>query len=157
MTAQTPAPAAAPGAAGRAPALDLLVASELQEHLLAASNDLERLDTLLADASTTLMERFTGSCGRLEALLADARHAALHADHRPLLDDLAGAVTALQFQDMAAQLIAHTHQRLRSCADLLARETFGADEDGPALVEAPPQRPNPVTQAEMDAGSIELF
>ena len=29
-----------------------------------------------------------------------------------------------------------------------------ADRSG---VEAPPQRPNPVTQAEMDAGSIELF
>ena len=31
------------------------------------------------------------------------------------------------------------------------------DEDGEALVEAAPLRPNPVTQDEMDAGSIELF
>ena len=27
----------------------------------------------------------------------------------------------------------------------------------PGVVEEPPQRPNPVTQDEMDAGSIELF
>ena len=31
------------------------------------------------------------------------------------------------------------------------------DEDGAALIEDAPLRPNPVTQDEMDAGSIELF
>jgi hypothetical protein len=67
-------------------------------------------------------------------------------------------VTALQFQDMASQLIAHTHRRLRHCADQLAREVMGDDdEDGCAVVEEAPPRPNPVTQDEMDAGSIELF
>ena len=69
----------------------------------------------------------------------------------------AGAVTALQFQDMASQLIAHTRQRLRNCADRLAREAMGDDDDGDAVVEAAPLRPNPVTQDEMDAGSVELF
>ena len=34
---------------------------------------------------------------------------------------------------------------------------MGDDEDGIALIEAAPLRPNPVTQDEMDAGSIELF
>ena len=58
---------------------------------------------------------------------------------------------------MASQLIAHTHRRLRHCADRLARETMGGDDDGAAVVEDPPLRPNPVTQDEMDAGSIELF
>jgi hypothetical protein len=58
---------------------------------------------------------------------------------------------------MATQLIGHTTRRLRNCADRLARDTMGDDEDGPALVEDAPQRPNPVTQDEMDAGSIELF
>ena len=71
---------------------------------------------------------------------------------------LGGAITALQFQDMATQLIAHTSQRLRNCAAQLARDTFGMDdEDGAAVVEIAPLRPNPVTQDEMDAGSIELF
>ena len=31
------------------------------------------------------------------------------------------------------------------------------DEDGSAVVEEAPSNPNPVTQDEMDAGSIELF
>ena len=35
---------------------------------------------------------------------------------------------------MATQLIAHTSQRLRNCADQLARDTFGMDdEDGAAV------------------------
>ena len=34
---------------------------------------------------------------------------------------------------------------------------MGDDEDGEAVVESAPLRPNPVTQDEMDAGSIELF
>ena len=67
------------------------------------------------------------------------------------------AVTALQFQDMASQLIHHTNTRLRSCADQLARDALCDDADGEAVVETAPLRPNPVTQDEMDAGSVELF
>ena len=74
-----------------------------------------------------------------------------------VMKSLGVAITALQFQDMASQLIAHTHQRLRNCADRLANETMGEDEEGTAVVEAAPLRPNPVTQDEMDAGSVELF
>ena len=46
------------------------------------------------------------------------------------MQHLGGAVTALQFQDMASQLITHTDRRLRSCADRLARDAMGDDEDG---------------------------
>jgi hypothetical protein len=74
-----------------------------------------------------------------------------------VMAEMAGAITALQFQDMATQLIAHTSQRLRNCSDQIARDTFGDDEDGAAVVEMAPLKPNPVTQDEMDAGSIELF
>ncbi|HNG81284.1 MAG TPA: hypothetical protein PLW24_17550, partial [Burkholderiaceae bacterium] len=83
-----------------------------------------------------------------------------HLDSSALHDamqSLAGAVTALQFQDMASQLIAHTHRRLRACADQIASEAMGLDPEGEAVVEEAPLRPNPVTQDEMDAGSIELF
>jgi hypothetical protein len=73
------------------------------------------------------------------------------------MDHVAGAITALQFQDLASQLISHTGHRLRGCADRLARETMGDDDDGPAVVEDMPLHPNPVTQDEMSAGSIELF
>ena len=78
-------------------------------------------------------------------------------DLHTALQHLGRAITALQFQDLASQLVGHTQQRLRSCADRLACDTLTDDEDGPALATAAPERPNPVTQEEMDPGSIELF
>lgn len=126
------------------------LAADMQDELLAAGTELERLERLLSDAVDQLLDRF----GRAHALCGD-----LHDARQPALAaELRAAMTALQFQDMASQLIVHTNHRLRSCVDTLAREAFGDDdEDGGSVVEAPPQRPNPVTQAEMDAGSVELF
>ena len=65
----------------------------------------------------------------------------------------------MQFHDMSTQLIWHTTQVLQSCAFRLAAETMEADEEELDIPAAPlmPERPNPVTQSEMDAGSIELF
>jgi hypothetical protein len=133
--------------------LPLLAAADLQDHLMVAGNDLDRLQTLLADACNALMEAFYGASGQLQTLQPQigAEAAAQMQRH------LGGAITALQFQDMASQLIAHTQRRLRSCADQLANQAMGDDEDGYSVVEAMPLRPNPVTQDEMDAGSIELF
>ncbi len=142
----TPMPHAEPQDA----ALPLLLAADLQDHLMVAGHDLERLQRLLADTCDTLMARFHGALGQIDAApgagqLDGAR------------SQLAEAVTALQFQDLASQLIAHTHQRLRNCADLLAHDAFGPDAEGEAVIAPPPLRPNPVTQDEMDAGSVELF
>jgi len=139
--------------------MPLLVAADLQDKLLMATHDLDRLQALLAHACDELMLGFHGATQQLRAIAeapaGDARVAGL-ASNAAL--QLGSAVTALQFQDMASQLIAHTHQRLRNCADRLARETMGDDdEDGAAVVEAAPLHPNPVTQDEMDAGSVELF
>jgi len=139
--------------------LPLVAAAELQDSLMVASNDLDRLQRLLTDATETLMGHFYGASGKVGHL---SRLAAQHpeipeADLHETMQHLAGAVTALQFQDMASQLITHTLRRLRHCADQLAREVMGDDEDGTAVVEEAPLRPNPVTQDEMDAGSIELF
>ena len=134
---------------GDAGVVDARLAADMQDELLAAGTELERLERLLSDAVDQLLDRF----GRAHALVAesgDAHHAALSAE-------LLAAMTALQFQDMASQLIGHTERRLRSCADRLARDVMGDDEDGTAVVEEAPLRPNPVTQDEMDAGSIELF
>ena len=140
--------------------LPLLAAADLQDHLMVASNDLERLQRLLDDASETLSSHFYAATSqlndtlRLLSTLPDIDHGALHT----AMQDLAGAITALQFHDMATQLIAHTQKRLRSCADRIARDAMGDDdEDGSTIVEDGPGRPNPVTQDEMDAGSIELF
>ena len=115
---------------------------------------------LLDDASETLSGHFYGASSqindllRVAAALPDLDHGAMHG----AMQNLAGAITALQFHDMAIQLIAHPQKRLRSCADRIARDAMGEDdEDGSAIVEDGPGRPNPVTQDEMDAGSIELF
>ena len=71
---------------------------------------------------------------------------------------LHAAVTELQFQDMASQLIAHTSKVLQGCAYRLAADAMGSEEgEAVSFVEEVPDRPNPVTQDEMQAGSIELF
>jgi hypothetical protein len=141
--------------------LPLLAAADLQDHLMVASHDLERLQTLLEDACTALMGSFYGATDevrRMAATTAAPVTQAANADtFKQLSAHLGVAVTALQFQDMASQLIIHTSKRLRSCADRLARETMGEDEEGEAVAEEAPLRPNPVTQDEMDAGSVELF
>lgn len=153
LNPESPVPEPSPG-------LPLLVAADLQDDLMVASNDLERLQRLLDDASETLSGHFYGASSRINDFLRaaasapDDDHGAVHG----AMQDLAGAITALQFHDMAIQLIAHTQKRLRACADRIARDAMGEDdEDGPAIVEDGPGRPNPVTQDEMDAGSIELF
>jgi hypothetical protein len=99
-----------------------------------------------------------GFFGTLQ-LLQDL-HEAGQLDAAPLeraRNHLACAVKALQFQDMASQLITHTSGRLRNCADRLARDAFVGDEDGEAVVDEAPLRANPVTQSEMDTGFVELF
>jgi hypothetical protein len=139
--------------------LPALAATDLQDHLLMANNDLERLQRLLDDASQALMRHFTYASEHMDAALVHLE--ATQQGEPPTIREarmtLATAITALQFQDMATQLIAHTSHRLRNCADRLARDAMGDDEDEVGLVEDTPLRPNPVTQDEMDAGSIELF
>ena len=143
------------GGAGSSAGKAFLAAADLQDHLLTASNDLDRLQTLLADACDTLQAGFFGASQHLHDLRATALP-----DPQPVeraVAHLGAAVTALQFQDMASQLINHTRGRLRNCADRLARDAFDGDEDGDAVIEEAPLRPNPVTQSEMDTGFIELF
>jgi hypothetical protein len=129
------------------------LAAELQDDLLTVCNDLDRMQTLLSSACADLSQGFHGANALLAQGSAEASDAALR-EH--LAQTLARAVTALQFEDMATQLIAHTRRRLRHSADTLAVAAFG-DDDGEAVVEPAALRPNPVTQDEMDAGSIELF
>jgi hypothetical protein len=139
--------------------MPILAAADLQDSLLVAANDLERLERLLTHATEALLEHFHGA----SAVLTELRDAV---DHHPRLDDgqlrqamqhLGGAVVALQFHDMSSQLINHLLRRLHNCADRLARDAMGDDEDGEAIVAEAPQRLSPVVQDEVDAGSIELF
>lgn len=139
--------------------MPLMAAADLQDDLMTATNDLERLQRLLGDASDALLGHFYGASGQLNHLLhVMAQHPELNTrELHDAMQHLAGAITAMQFQDMASQLINHTSARLRSCADRLAAEAMGDDEEGETVVARPPLRPNPVTQDEMDAGSVELF
>ena len=50
-------------------ALPALAATELQDHLLVANNDLERLQRLLDDASQALMQHFTYASEHMDAAL----------------------------------------------------------------------------------------
>lgn len=143
--------------------IPLGLAADLQEHLLIACNDLERLDAILEEACTALMTSLQGELARLDAAggAATMGTTARAADGLAAVaggsrSALAGALSSLQFQDMASQLIRHTHSRLRSCADRLACAALD-DDEGEPVVEPAPLRPNPVTQAEMDVGSVDLF
>lgn len=132
----------------------VMVAAELQDSLLVVMRDLQRLEGLLNHATANLLARFDEA----NVLLAEqgpSEDASLHAARAALRS----AVTELQFHDMATQLITHTTQVLQGCAFRLAAETMGREEDELEMpvVSMQPERPNPVTQSEMDAGSIELF
>ena len=132
----------------------VMVAADLQDSLMVVMHDLHRLEGLLSHAADKLLENFGQANDALSdpvvgesVELTNARAA------------LRRAVTELQFQDMASQLIWHTTKVLQGCAFRLAAEAMGHEEgeDAAPFIEMAPDRPNPVTQSEMDAGSIELF
>ena len=134
--------------------LPVTLVTDLQDALLMAMTDLRRLEGLLDHATSNLLERFGAANHGLAALVNNHSEALDEVRH-----SLHQAVTELQFHDMATQLIAHTSRVLQACAFSLASEVMGdSAEEAAAPVEGlAPGRPNPVTQSEMQAGSVELF
>ena len=134
--------------------MPVMVAADVQDALLVALRDLQRLEGLLNHATSNLLERFDDVNGQLAGPQAQQMVALDGAR-----ETLRMAVMELQFHDMSSQLIAHIAQILQGCASQLAVATMGEDEGDadPALLPQIPDRPNPVTQSEMEAGSIELF
>jgi len=134
--------------------LPVNLVADIQDSLLMAMTDLKRLEGLLDHATGNLLERFSTANHALGNL-------ATQKDTDDLLSirhSLHQAVTELQFHDMATQLIVHTGKVLQGCAWKLADETMEPEEDElPLYVDPTPDRPSPVTQNEMDAGSIDLF
>lgn len=139
--------------------LSLNAATELRDHLLVATDDIERLRRLLVQASESLTGHFHGAASDMKGLLRlAARHPEI--DTAPLhaaMDHLAGAITSLQFQDMASQLLARTEQRLNYCADRLALAAMGDDQGTTVALGAPAGSRGLVAQDERDTGSVELF
>ncbi len=133
--------------------LPVNLVANLQDSLLMAVTDLQRLEGLLDHATANLMERF-GTANQALGELHESRQAELG----PIRTSLHQAVTELQFHDMATQLIVHTGKVLQSCAWRLAEEAMEPEEgEVPLGLDPMPERPSPVTQSEMDAGSIDLF
>ncbi|MDO9438619.1 hypothetical protein [Hydrogenophaga sp.] len=133
--------------------LPVHLVADLQDALLMAMTDLQRLEGLLDHATGNLLERF-GSANQALSHLGAERADELE----PIRHNLHQAVTELQFHDMATQLIVHTGKVLQSCAWRLADQAMERDDDElPLHLDPMPERPSPVTQSEMDAGSIDLF
>lgn len=118
-----------------------------------AMTDLHRLEGLLDHATDNLLDRF-GSANHALTQLVDVDTEQL----QPIRHSLHQAVTELQFHDMATQLIVHTGKVLQACAWKLADSAMEPEEDElPLELDVLPDRPSPVTQSEMEAGSIDLF
>ena len=134
--------------------LPVMVDAEVQDSLLVVMHDLHRLEGLISHATDNLLERFGVANQNLtESNVGDSP------ELQAAREALRSAVTELQFQDMASQLIWHTTKVLQGCAFRLAAEAMGLDEgeEEASCGDIMPERPNPVTQSEMDAGSIDLF
>lgn len=112
----------------------------------AIAADLERLKTLIAEAGDRLAASF--------AVIGEVvpRTAGDESRRRRVEQAVAVAVTALQFQDMATQLTQHAQNRLAVLQACL--KTLSDGEADPLLATT---RMQPVRQAGMGAGSIELF
>ena len=142
---ENPTPKSAPMA--------LLAAADLQDSLMGASNDLDRLQRLLSDAPETLTGHFYGASRQINKLSL----LAAHQSRLQGLPDLPGWPESNLHLALGHLSGAVTTRGLRHCADRLARDVMGDDEDGATMMTDAPLRPNPVTQDEMDASSIELF
>jgi hypothetical protein len=134
----------------------------LSVEIAASRADLQRLDALLAGAVATLVESF-------------CTIVALSAGREEFAIPLERAATALQFQDLASQLIAHTRLRMDDMTrigeelDRLDASLAAGKAPAAALAESGARLTacaramlannlhQPVRQRELDAGSIELF
>lgn len=126
--------------------LTVRLAVDMQDELLAAGTELERLERLLGDAVDQLIDRF----GRAHALC----DAGPGAPRDEIASELRAAMTALQFQDLASQLIGHSRRRIASVADCLGNAAMGGDDGADVRWVG---RGCPVAQRAVDAGSVELF
>jgi hypothetical protein len=128
--------------------LDMHDAENVQRAALecnAIAADLERLKTMIADAGDQLLVSFNV----VSALAPES--ARNEEEQRRLAGAVRSAITALQFQDMANQLTSHAQRRLAALHEALAQLSDGVD---PLLATT---RMQPVRQAGMGAGAIDLF
>jgi len=157
--------------------------SQIEQHLdeLAAETrsaraELEQLKELLSDAILRLVTSFSALYGLAERGQATAPEGGINADFAQQVNK---AVTALQFQDMANQLVGHIDTRVAAIEQLTGSSAkaptlapvlraqhmpqheqrhAALDELGAAVIAAHGRRrDSPVAQARAAQGSAELF
>ncbi len=110
--------------------------------LSSVSEDLGRLDQILSDA-----------IGQLLISFSEIQRMAAERDISEIERAAQEAVTALQFQDMASQLIAHCRKKLAH-PDSESSESFSATHFTSTQIL---RHIGPVSQSQFGEGSIELF
>lgn len=129
----------------------------IHETLKATDADLQQLDVMLSHHSERLLAAFEGAMETVnEAKHAPAANLALTIESvQQLRQQLAQAVLHLQFQDISSQMLGHCQVRLQACQTLLEQVQTQPSQLAEAMAIPPFQ--SPVTQASLDAGTIELF
>lgn len=116
-----------------------------------ATEDIARLQSLLSDAAETLLASFNA----IDSLCRSGGETDAVSMH------IQRAVTALQFQDLASQLIGHTRQRLGYVEENLRKLQGPREKNAKAgcAIDALAWKDvaHPVRQRAMDAGSVDLF
>jgi hypothetical protein len=146
----------APPDSGNSVALDALLpgtvspalAAGMQDEILSAGTELERLQKLLGDAVVQLQQRFGVAMDLQREMPASPGREAMGTE-------LHAALVALQFEDLASQILSHSRRRLASVADCLGNLAVSDDEPGAEVSWV--TRACPVNQRAVDAGSVELF
>ncbi len=121
---------------------------DLQDELMTAGTELDRLQRLLIDAVTQLSAHFSHAVSSQSGMPPSQ-------ERDVLLTEMKRAMTALQFEDMASQLITHSRRRLSSVTECLGNLALSGEEEGCEVQWV--VRPCPVAQRVVDAGSVELF
>jgi hypothetical protein len=103
-----------------------------------------------------LIDGFHSSAGKLSDVI-DRGHE-ITPELQEVRHKLYKAVTALQFSGHGNPVdCAHQSAFAWLCRSDRTRCLGADDPDGATVVDSVPLKPNPVTQDEMDAGSVELF
>jgi hypothetical protein len=132
----------------------VLLAPLVRSQINAVMADLERLESIVDDAAATLLTSFGDLQGSITALDPNWMHS-------PTFVAVGRAITAMQFHDLAIQLVGGVKAQLRIASASLDQENAFKTSpemplstvDGVAHIFAK----QPVQQENIDSGSIDLF
>jgi hypothetical protein len=124
-------------------------AEACHEQLGEADRDMVRLEQLISQAAQTLLESFAAIDRRWHAIPVDGPGA--------IAEEVNRAVAALQFQDLATQLLGHARKRIAVADEGLKKLTILPLTGEAPDWGAPPELSAPVGHANLDTGSVDLF